>query len=80
MKRPLSLQFCECPEKLQLGKRLDSEIRDMKLAVILSERGPERLSVRRGPRRQVFVCGVEVGGGESKNLRLFFNGIRLVTR
>src|ERR1039458_1263141 len=27
----------------------------------------------RGPQRQVFVAGVEVGGGESKDLRLFFN-------
>ena len=26
----------------------------------------------RGPRRQVFVCGVEFGGGESKNLLLSF--------
>ena len=32
-----------------------------KLAVILSERGPERLSVR---------------GGESKNLRLFFDELQ----
>src|ERR1700691_1927643 len=38
-------------------------------AVILSERGP-KVSQFRGPCRQVFVCGVEVGGGESKDLLL----------
>jgi len=37
------------------------------MAVVLSERGPERFSVP-GSGRQVFVCGVEVGGGESKDL------------
>ena len=34
--------------------------------------GPRTLFSFRGPRRQVFVCGVEVGGGESKDLRLHF--------
>jgi hypothetical protein len=43
--------------------------------VILSERGPRRFSVP-GPHRQVFVCGVEVGGGESKDLRLLFNELQ----
>jgi len=50
-------------------------MRNTKLAVILSERGP---------RRQVFVAGVgngvpnvlQFGGGESKNLRLFFDELQ----
>ena len=36
--------------------------------VILSERGPKCTSW--GSRKQVFVCGAEFGGGESKDLRL----------
>ena len=45
----------------------ESEIRSTKIAVILSERGPRRtLQPFRGPHEQVFVRGVEVGGGESK--------------
>jgi hypothetical protein len=35
-------------------------------------KGPQTLFSFRGPRRQVFVCGVEFGGGESKDLRLHF--------
>ena len=50
-------------------------MRNTKLAVILSERGP---------RRQVFVAGVgngvpnafQFGGGESKNLRLFLDELQ----
>jgi len=34
--------------------------------------GPQTYFSFRGPRRQVFVCGVEFGGGESKDLRLHF--------
>jgi len=38
-----------------------------KLLVILSERGPRRILQHfRGPHEQVFVRGVEAGGGESK--------------
>ena len=35
-------------------------------------KGPQTLFSFRGPRRQVFACGVEFGGGESKDLRLHF--------
>jgi hypothetical protein len=35
------------------------------LAVILSARGPKRF-LHRGPQRQVFVVGVEVGGGKRR--------------
>ena len=35
-------------------------------------KGPQTFFSFRGPRRQVFVCGVEFGGGESKDLRLHF--------
>ena len=39
--------------------------------VILSERGPERLSGV--PTERLLFFGVEVGGGESKDLQLFFH-------
>ena len=54
----------------------EPEIRDIKLAVIRSERGPERLSVPGSPKSDLCFFGVEFGGGESKNLLLFFDKLR----
>ena len=41
-------------------------------AVILSETGPKRFSVSGVPKERSSLFGAEVGGGESKNLRLHF--------
>ena len=57
-----------CLKKLKHGSAHDLD----KNRQSLSERGPRRtLQPFRGPHEQVFVRGVEVGGGESKDLLLF---------
>jgi hypothetical protein len=57
----------ECPE---------SEIRNTKLTVHQERTGPRTSFSSGAPKERSLLFGVEVGGGESKNLLLFFDELQ----